>query len=165
MSEALIGTTTLEVNESAQISEPDWKTKYEETIAESRKWEQRAKENKSAAEKLAELEEASKTAEQKQAERLAELESQVSEYKTRDQVNEWKTEIVKDSHIAASLLRGSTREELESHFIELKSAIPDPTVQGDPAATRYTIPTEGSAPSMALNGDGIENALKKALGI
>lgn len=48
--------------------EPDWK-------AEARKWESRAKENKDAAARLAELEEAQKTDEQKQQDRLAELES------------------------------------------------------------------------------------------
>lgn len=61
----------------------DWKAKYEETIAESRKWEARAKENKTAAEKLAELEQ-SQMSEQEKAEarvkaaeqRAAELEAQ-----------------------------------------------------------------------------------------
>ncbi len=45
-------------------STTDWK-------AESRKWEQRARENKAAADRLAELEESSKSAEQKAADRLA----------------------------------------------------------------------------------------------
>jgi thioesterase domain-containing protein len=44
--------------------EIDWKAK-------AREWEKRAKENKSAAEKLAEIEEANKTEAQKAAERLA----------------------------------------------------------------------------------------------
>lgn len=53
-------------------AEPDWK-------AEARKWESRAKENKGAAERLAEIEEANKTAEQKAAERLAAAEKAASE--------------------------------------------------------------------------------------
>lgn len=44
--------------------ETDWK-------AEAKKWESRAKENKSAADKLAEIEEANKTEAQKAADRLA----------------------------------------------------------------------------------------------
>ena len=47
--------------------ERDWKAEYEKVLAQSRKWEQRAKENKDAAAKLTELEDASKT----DAERLA----------------------------------------------------------------------------------------------
>jgi membrane protein involved in colicin uptake len=52
--------------------EPDWK-------AEARKWESRAKENKGAAERLAEIEEANKSAEQKAAERLAVAEKAAAE--------------------------------------------------------------------------------------
>lgn len=51
-------------NDDKATGTTDWK-------AESRKWEQRARENKAAADRLAELEEASKTAEQKAADRLA----------------------------------------------------------------------------------------------
>lgn len=54
------------------VDETDWK-------AEARKWESRAKENKSAAERLAEIEEQQKTAEQKAAERLAAAEKAASE--------------------------------------------------------------------------------------
>lgn len=50
--------------EAPAVKETDWK-------AEARKWEERAKANNSAAERLAEIEEASKSAEQKAAERLA----------------------------------------------------------------------------------------------
>src|SRR5690625_1255102 len=55
----------------------DWKAKYEETIAESRKWEQRAKENKAAAEA------ASKTEAEKAADRLAEIERRAAEAEAR----------------------------------------------------------------------------------
>src|SRR5690606_17969818 len=65
--------------QEAPAQEVDWK-------AEARKWEDRAKKNSDAAQRLAEIEEASKTAEQKAAERLAELEQKVNEYETREQV-------------------------------------------------------------------------------
>lgn len=156
MSEVNNDAATVEVTESAQTQETDWK-------AEARKWEQRAKENKSAAEKLAELEEASKSAEQKQSEELAALKAKVSDFETRDQIAAWKTEITSGSHISPALLRGSTREELETHFKELQAAIPASTEQA--AVQRFTIPSEGNSPALALNGDGLEQALKNALGI
>jgi len=59
-----------QVEAPAQESKPevDWKAK-------AREWEQRAKSNKAAADRLAELEEANKTEAQKVAERLAEAEA------------------------------------------------------------------------------------------
>jgi len=58
--------------EAPAVKETDWK-------AEARKWEERAKSNSSAAERLAEIEEASKSAEQKAAERLANAERAVAD--------------------------------------------------------------------------------------
>lgn len=69
--------------EAEQSRETDWK-------AEARKWEDRAKENlakaktnETAAQRLAEIEEANKTAEQKAAERLAEAERRAAELEAR----------------------------------------------------------------------------------
>ena len=58
--------------------ETDWK-------AESRKWEARAKENKSAAEKLAELQEAEKTELEKALARAEEAESKLTTYEQEKQ--------------------------------------------------------------------------------
>src|SRR5690606_27453783 len=87
--------------------ETDWK-------AEARKWEARAKENSEAAKRLAEIEEASKTEAQKQAERMAELESKVREYETREQINSWKAEVAEATGVQASVLAGSTKDEIEA---------------------------------------------------
>lgn len=57
-----------------QVDETDWKAKYEESLKHSRTWEQRAKENKAAADRLTQIEETQKTAEQKAAEKLAQAE-------------------------------------------------------------------------------------------
>lgn len=54
--------------------ETDWK-------AEARKWEDRAKENKTAADRLAAIEEAQKTESQKAADRIAALEAEASDAK------------------------------------------------------------------------------------
>jgi gas vesicle protein len=117
----------------------DWK-------AEARKWEDRAKENKTAAEKLAALEESQKTEDQKKADRMAELESKVKGYETRDQVKSWAEEIVKDSDISTEVLRGSTREELEKHFEQIKSTMPKEPEPKKGAVAPY-VQSEGTSPS------------------
>lgn len=132
--------------------EPDWK-------AEARKWEKRAKENSDAAQRLAEIEEANKTEAQKQAERLAELESQVAGYQTREQIAEWKTEVSTETGVPADVLSGSTKEELEAHAAKLK-----PLIEQPPASHR-PIAGEGQPAALPLNSNGIESALKNALGI
>lgn len=91
----------------------DWKS-------EAKKWEARAKANKNAARKLAELEEAAKSEEQKRFEKIEQLEKELAAYKQRDQVKAWAEEIVKDTSIPASVLRGTTQEELLAHFEQLK---------------------------------------------
>ena len=83
--------------------ETDWK-------AEARKWEERAKANKTAAEKLAEIEEATKTAEEKAAERLAAAERRAAEL----EVKALRAEIASTKGVPVALLTGSTQEELEA---------------------------------------------------
>ena len=158
MSESVTVETPSTEEPPAQEETTDWK-------AEARKWEQRSKENKAAAEKLAAFEESQKTEAQKTADRLAALEAENNAFKQRDQLAAWATEITKDSHVPASLLRGETQEELQSHFDALKGVIPA-TQEPAPTVARFTIPTEGTSPTpLALNGDGIESAVKNALGI
>lgn len=62
-----------------ETQDKDWQAEAARLTAESRKWEARAKENKAAADRLAELEEASKSAEQRAAERLAAAEKAAAE--------------------------------------------------------------------------------------
>lgn len=91
--------------------ETDWK-------AEARKWEQRAKENKTAAEKLKELEDAKKT----EAQRLAE---ERDSHKTRAEKVEGellrlRVGLAKGlTEAQAKRLVGSTKEELEADADEL----------------------------------------------
>lgn len=106
----------------------DWKS-------EAKKWEARAKANKNAARKLAELEEAAKSEEQKRFEKTEQLEKELAAYKQRDQVKAWAEEIVKDSGIPASVLRGSTQEELLAHFEQLK-----PLLEAKPASKPGVFP-------------------------
>lgn len=86
MSESTAEAATVEAPEGAEqeaVKEIDWK-------AEARKHEQRAKDNlakakanETAAQRLAEIEEATKTAEQKAAERLAQAEQRANELEAR----------------------------------------------------------------------------------
>lgn len=106
----------------------DWKSL-------AKKWEARAKANKNAARKLAELEEAAKSEEQKRFEKTEQLEKELAAYKQRDQVKAWAEEIAKDSGIPASVLRGSTQEELLEHFEQLK-----PLLEAKPASKPGVFP-------------------------
>lgn len=116
--------------------------------------------------KLREAEEAQADAQKLQDELNAAKEERdsylgdLSKYKEREQVRDWSQEIAKDSHISADLLRGSTKEELQEHFEQLKKQFP--LNENTP---RVTLPGEGESTPLALNGDGIENALKGALNI
>lgn len=110
--------------------------------------------------KLKEYEDAQKTESEKQAERIAELERENTAFKRRDQIAAWASEITDGSHIPASALRGDSEEALREHFEELKSLIPDGS--GMP---KTVVPIDLGGNSAALNGSGIEDALRGALGI
>lgn len=69
-------------------------------------------------------EDATKSDIEKATTRAEAAESELAGYKTREQVAKWAAEIVKDTPIPASALRGSTKEELTTHFEELKALVP-----------------------------------------
>lgn len=140
-----------EVTEPAQ-DETDWKK-------EARKWETLAKQNKDAAERLTALEEANKSEAQKAAEELERLRSENSEFRTRAQIAEWTDAISKETGVPAHALKGSTEEELREHAETLKSLI-----EKQPSGLQ-PIPGEGKLSPIPLNGDGIEAALRSALGV
>jgi hypothetical protein len=144
---------------AAPAQETDWK-------AEARKWEARAKENISAASRLAEIEEASKSEAQKLADRAAAAEKTASE-KDRALL---KLQVIVDYGIPKDyqdLVHGDTAEALAESAKKVQSLIKanaEPAVEPQQTAT-FVIPDEGRSPNLALNGDGLESALKNALGI
>lgn len=81
----------------------DWK-------AEARKWESRAKENSTAAQRLAEIEEEKKTDEQKVADRIAAAEQRAADL----EIKATRAEVAAAKGIPAELLHGGTKEELEA---------------------------------------------------
>jgi len=142
--------------EATTPSETDWK-------AEARKWEtrakensQKAKENEEAAARLAQIEEANKTEAEKQAEELSRLRTELESTRT----GQLRAEVAAAHGLPINLLAGSSKEELEASAEALMA------FRGEPASALrvpLVIPGEGSAP-LALNGSGLEEALKKALG-
>lgn len=113
---------------------------------------------KSAADALARVkafEDAQKTESERQAERLAEIERENAELKAA----KTRAEVAAAKGVPAALLSGSTQEELEASADALIA------FRGEPQQQRLHVPREGSAPELALNGDGIEQSLKNALGI
>lgn len=135
--------------------EIDWKAK-------ARMWETRAKENSTAAQKLAEIEESKKSETQKLQEQLAQFQERATQAeRDRERLAVIaKHGIPEDYH---DLVHGADAESLSASAEKVKALI---TANAAPKSeASYVIPSEGSSPSLALNGDGIESALRKALGI
>lgn len=78
---------------------------------------------KEKAAKYDEVENANKSDLQRLEERAAAAEAKVAKFEAAEQRAKWAAEIVKDSAVPASALRGDTREELEAHFAELAPLI------------------------------------------
>lgn len=103
---------------------------YDKLLAESRKWEARAKENKDAAKRLAEMEDASKTDAEKLADaekRAEDAEAKVAEYERKAKRAGIVAEVAAAKGVDADWLdhmAGDTREEIEANaaFIASKLA-------------------------------------------
>lgn len=102
-------TPTPEPAAEPPAQEPDWK-------AEARKWEQRSKENKSA---LDELTGKFTTADTERTELANKLQTYEAEKERATLVSE----VAEANKVPASVLRGSTREELEAHAAVLAELI------------------------------------------
>lgn len=133
-------------NTATQTPEIDYKAKYEEALGHSRTWEDRAKANKKAADELEQLKEAQKTAEQKQAEEVETLKRENAQFKLERQQAEWASAVSAETGVPASVLRGSTLEELTAHAEALKPAFEKPTPEpvAEPPAV---VPTIGQSPA------------------
>lgn len=90
---------------------------------------------KAKAEKYDAIEEGQKTELQKLQERIERAEKENAVFKQREQVNTWAAEVSKETGVPANLLRGSTKDELESHAAMLKEFTGEqstaPVVQSD----------------------------------
>ena len=102
----------------------DWKAKFEEQRAHSRKWEQRAhsrkweqraKDNSKAAEELQQFKDSQLSEAEKTAKRIKELEAANAAYEAERQQNEWKAQVSKETGVPASLLHGDTLEAMTAN--------------------------------------------------
>nr|DAY94780.1 MAG TPA: Major head protein [Caudoviricetes sp.] len=57
--------------------------------------------------------------------KLTEAESKLGEYHKREQVTQWKTKVAADTGVPASVLRGSTLEEITAHASSLQAILKD----------------------------------------
>lgn len=132
---------TVEPNQPAEppAQETDWK-------AEARKWEARAKQNSDAAQKLADIEEASKTEAQKLADKAASAEARVKALEQEKQVRSWAAEVAKDAGVPVEVLRGDTREALEAHAAQLKALMTPETPQTPTGKVGPYVPLAGQTP-------------------
>jgi len=161
MSENVTETTPTETEpnvdeQPAKEATTDWK-------AEARKWEQRAKENTAAAKRLQDLEDSQKTELEKAAARAEAAEAALA----AKEAEATRLSIASKHGISGDyldLLVGVDETELEAKAQKIAALI---TVQQETPAgpTHLVVPGEGKTPPLALNSDGLEDALKSALGI
>lgn len=148
-------------DEQAEPTVVDWK-------AEARKWESRAKENfgkasenEKAAARLAEIEEANKSESQKMREQLEALTARATAAeRDKDRLSVLARHQIPEEY--QDLVHGADADSLDASAQKVKTLI-EANATKDRAS--FVIPDEGGSPNLALNGDGIESALKKALGI
>lgn len=157
-------TVTEETNGQAEGFEPIASQEALDKIIQARIARERAKfadydSLKAQASKLAEFEASQKTEAQKQQEALEDAQRQLAELT----VAKAKAEVAAAKGVPAHLLSGSTQEELEAAADALIAFRGEQSHQQDRAT--FVIQDEGGFPNLALNGDGIELALRKKLGI
>jgi phage portal protein BeeE len=166
MSEEVNTETTLESNneESVENGSSESTAREVDWVREARKWENlakknlaEAKSNAEAAKKLAEIEEASKTEAEKAAERLAEAEAKAQELESK--VN--RANVANQYNIPVHVLEGPRSSSVED-IEEFAKTLIDFRGEKDP---NPIVPAEGKTPPPALNGGGIEDSLRNALGI
>lgn len=141
--------------------ETDWKAEYEKVKAEARKWEERAKANKDAADRLAELETSSAEAIQEAIQRAEAAEAALA---PKDAEIVRLTTAVKHRIDAEhlDLLVGSDEAELEAKAQKLAALIA--TDPKGPSIGPY-VPPEGTSPAgdLSTTADKFAEAVSRAL--
>ena len=149
---------TPEAPEAPESQEVDWK-------AEARKHERRAKENlaaakanEDAAKRLAEIEEAQKTEAQKAQDALSKAQQELAAERTA----RVRAEVAAAKGVPASLLTGSTQEELEASAADL---IEFKGVPAEPSPFPKADPSQGARGSVigGTNADRFESFLGEKL--
>lgn len=120
---------------AAVKTEIDWK-------GESRKWENRAKENRRAANERDEL---AKAIGDKDA-TIEALKAKVADFETAAKVREWSANAAAEHGISADLIRGTTEDEINAHAAAIAKALHDVKPPVAPV-----VPQAGATPD---NGGG-----------
>jgi hypothetical protein len=124
----------------------------------SRTWETRAKENSDKAKRFDEMDEASKTEQQKLQDRLTAAEKALADRDSKDKAAETAKEVAKAKGITdASVLRGSTQEELEAHADQLLALLPK-------TAPTTTADGQGNTQTIGAGEQSADDVVKAALG-
>jgi hypothetical protein len=107
---------TPQSEDNTVVSKPeiDWKS-------ESRKWENRAKENRRAANERDEL---AKAIGDKDA-TIEALKAKVADFETAAKVREWSANAAAEHGISADLIRGTTEDEINAHAAAIAKALHD----------------------------------------
>ncbi|KTS90702.1 hypothetical protein NS183_07790 [Microbacterium testaceum] len=111
---------------------------------------------KARADKFDEYQESQKTEAERAQERLQAAEARAAELELRS----IRAEVAAEKGVPVALLTGSTKDEITASADALIAFRGEQRQQDT-----YTVPAAGQRPEMALNGGGIESALKSALGI
>ena len=160
--------TTTPAAETEPSEQETPKPKPTETVEfwkqKAREQEARAKANAEAATKLSEFENANKTETQKLSERAESAEKRASDAEGRLT----RLEVAIDKGLTpaqAKRLVGETREELEADADDLLATFkPAAAEETSPVTPSMDLGTRSGTP-MPLNGDPLEAALRKSLGI
>jgi hypothetical protein len=136
----------------------DAQAEIEKQKGHSRTWETRSKENADKAKKFDEFEEASKSEQQKLQDRVAAAEKALADRDSKDKAAETAKEVAKAKGITdASVLRGSTQEELEAHADQLLALLPK-------TAPTTTADGQGSTQTISEGEQSAEDVVKAARG-
>ena len=148
---------------NAGVDEPDYKALYEQLKSDSRKWEQRAKENKAKADQLDELMAGNSSVE----ERIAALEAENKAMKDAKKRQQMIAEVASESglpieHVA--VLGGTDKETLLEQAKELAAYIESVKPKGAPNVPEAGMFPRGSADTTKTNaqqfGDFIDQMLR-----
>lgn len=134
--------------------ETDWKSLARKHEDRAKAANAELKELRQKAKRLDEFEESQKTELQKLQERAEQAERQAQELTLAKD----RAEVAAEKGVPAKLLKGSTREELEAHADELIE------FRGEQKSTPSSSAFGKAGAPLALNGDGIEQALRNAIG-
>ncbi|MCT1635016.1 hypothetical protein M3B03_04775 [Corynebacterium pseudodiphtheriticum] len=121
---------TADRREDNQNSEQDLQSEIAKLRKEAAKYRTERNAYRTDAEKYRQAQEANKTDAQKQAEKLAQLEEENRELQLREK----RAQIAQESGVDASLLRGSSADELQEHADALKEAFDKLQAQNKPPA-------------------------------